>query len=167
MSQNRATADILLAAAFLALAVIWAVVIYSFSSQDSDESASLSGEVAQVIADTLEADDSSSNIEHIIRKTAHFLEYGVFGSLIFASTAFFLKWRGRKPYLAVIASTLAAMLYAASDEYHQTLVPGRSGEVKDVLIDTSGALAASAFICLILRLRERKSTVSTQEQEDT
>jgi len=37
------------------------------------------------------------------------------------------------------------VLYAASDEYHQTFVPGRAGAWSDVLIDCAGALLALTF----------------------
>lgn len=38
------------------------------------------------------------------------------------------------------------VLYAASDEWHQTFVPGRGGAVSDVLIDAAGALLALTFV---------------------
>lgn len=38
------------------------------------------------------------------------------------------------------------VLYAASDEWHQTFVPGRAGAVSDVLIDAAGALLALTFV---------------------
>ena len=51
--------------------------------------------------------------------------------------------RFSRPYL--LAWILTA-LYAASDEYHQSLVPGRTPSVMDVLIDVSSAFVALAFI---------------------
>ena len=36
-----------------------------------------------------------------------------------------------------------SVLFAASDEWHQTFVPGRDGNVRDVFIDTGGALLAA------------------------
>jgi hypothetical protein len=45
-----------------------------------------------------------------------------------------------------------AVLFAASDEWHQTFVPGRDGCVRDVLIDTAGASIAALFL---LRRRVR------------
>jgi hypothetical protein len=48
------------------------------------------------------------------------------------------------------------ILFAASDEWHQTFVPGRGGNVRDVLIDTAGALTAAGF--LFLRAKARKTT---------
>jgi VanZ family protein len=54
-----------------------------------------------------------------------------------------LAWRvfegGKRPYLWAILLTI---LYAVSDEYHQTFVPGRNGQLADVLIDSLGGLIA-------------------------
>lgn len=41
-------------------------------------------------------------------------------------------------------------LYACSDEYHQTFVSGRSGELKDVMIDTTGVLIGAVIIAFII-----------------
>jgi hypothetical protein len=45
---------------------------------------------------------------------------------------------------------LIGVLYAVSDEIHQTFVPGRAGQLRDVLIDSCGVLAG---ICIIKVLR--------------
>lgn len=45
-------------------------------------------------------------------------------------------------------------LYAASDEFHQLFVPGRSGRLTDVLIDSAGLLAGILVVCLIKQLRK-------------
>jgi len=47
-----------------------------------------------------------------------------------------------------------AVVFAASDEWHQTLVPGRDGCVRDVLIDTGGALLAA--LCWLVASRDRR-----------
>jgi hypothetical protein len=67
-------------------------------------------------------------LDLILRKIAHMV---LFGSL------WFLWWRalGRHRLGMSIAIALA---YAAFDEYHQTFVEGRSGNVWDVMIDAAG-----------------------------
>jgi VanZ family protein len=47
---------------------------------------------------------------------------------------------------AVWISFAFAVLFAASDEWHQTFVPDRDGCLRDVLIDTGGALVAALFL---------------------
>lgn len=56
---------------------------------------------------------------------------------------------------------LIAALYAASDEIHQLLVPGRSGQLSDVILDSAGALAGvAAFTVLCWLINRRKARVS-------
>jgi VanZ family protein len=62
----------------------------------------------------------------ILRKLAHTLEYAVLGALLIRAV--------RRPWLAFVL----AVLYAASDEFHQTFVPGRHGSPVDVAIDAVG-----------------------------
>ena len=56
---------------------------------------------------------------------------------------------------------LIAALYAASDEIHQLFVPGRSGQLSDVILDSAGALAGvAAFTVLCWLINRRKARVS-------
>ncbi|HHH41229.1 MAG TPA: VanZ family protein, partial [Chloroflexi bacterium] len=41
-----------------------------------------------------------------------------------------------------LLSLALALLYAASDEYHQTFVPGRNGQWPDVVVDGIGGVIA-------------------------
>jgi VanZ family protein len=63
-------------------------------------------------------------------KVAHFLAYGLLGLLACR------LGRGRR---AAVLAVLAASLYGASDEWHQSFVPSRSAEVADWITDTMGA----------------------------
>lgn len=53
------------------------------------------------------------------------------------------------------------MIYACTDEIHQLFVPGRSGQFRDVMIDSLGAfigiLILSIFLMIINHLKKRKS----------
>lgn len=74
--------------------------------------------------------DLSSGIEgwdFLLRKLAHMT---VFGALFLA---FVYGLRGRPALAAALA-----LLYAMSDEWHQTFVEGRHGSPVDVLIDGVG-----------------------------
>ena len=48
-----------------------------------------------------------------------------------------------------ILSFLFSVIYALSDEFHQTFVPGRDGNIVDVLIDSSGALVGILVSCIV------------------
>jgi VanZ family protein len=78
-------------------------------------------------------------IHHVVRKTAHFVEYAILG---------FLTWRAVHFDRAFGSSTVRrqcwfvvmfCMFYASTDEFHQKFVPGREPAVQDVLLDTCGA----------------------------
>ena len=72
---------------------------------------------------------------HIVRKAAHFAEFFLLGLLLWGDGYFLLGGRT----LPMLAAGLAA---AALDEGIQTAVPGRSGQLRDVLLDFAGVCAA-------------------------
>lgn len=107
-------------------------------------------------------------IHHWIRKTGHFVGYGL------VSLGFFEGWRvtfaekmrshGRL-FAAVAPLALASTLLLASwDEWHQSLLPGRTSKISDVGIDFSGALLAHLLLLLALlviwRVRAARSRSS-------
>lgn len=70
-----------------------------------------------------------------VRKAAHVTEFAVFYfSLLFA--CYHWDLRGKKLLWTALALTV---FYACTDEFHQLFVPGRAGQIRDVLIDSSGA----------------------------
>ena len=90
---------------------------------------------------------------HLVRKAAHFIEYFVLGILHDA------VWRTAcKSNLLV--PILAGLFVAAADELLQRSIPGRSGQLSDVVLDFCGVLAA----CLLMRLLRilRAKTKKTQ-----
>jgi VanZ family protein len=73
----------------------------------------------------------------LLRKLAHITIYAV----LWLTLARAAGWR--RP----IATTVVALLYACSDEYHQSLVAGRHGTPVDVAIDGFGmGLAACGWV---------------------
>lgn len=70
-------------------------------------------------------------------KWAHFIAYGFLGTLIGRTGAFWNRG-SQGMWLAV----LVASLYGASDEWHQTFVPGRYPDAVDWVADTLGAMLA-------------------------
>jgi VanZ family protein len=82
----------------------------------------------------------------VLRKLAHITIFGVLWLTLARAT----HWR--RPFLA----TAIAILYAISDEVHQSFVRGRHGTPVDVAIDTLGiGLAVLAWI-----VAERRRTRS-------
>lgn len=67
----------------------------------------------------------------------------------------------KEPWLLPALAATAA--YAATDEFHQLFVPGRSGQLKDVLIDTAGGALGLVLLALILYLKRRRKMKETEK----
>ena len=85
----------------------------------------------------------------MLKKGGHFCVHGVLA---------FLWWRvlsrgRRRAWTPLLGALVLTTLYAISDEYHQSLVPGRQPRVVDVVIDASGAAIALGIVWL----RERRT----------
>ncbi|MEK4523077.1 VanZ family protein [Psychrobacillus sp. FSL W7-1457] len=122
--------------------VLWMGLIFFFSSQPADDSKELSTGVTEVILSVVEAVAPESdlfvdNLHHFVRKNAHFLIYFVLGILVVRAFRV-SEIRGKKSMLLALATCI---VYAVSDEIHQLFVPGRGAQVKDVMIDSTGAFA--------------------------
>ena len=89
-------------------------------------------------------------IHHLIRKTGHFVGYGLIG------LAWLRAWwmtRPRSSYLACAAlGLLGTALVASCDEWHQSYLPNRGSSVWDVLLDCSGAIVMLLLVYLFLRI---------------
>ena len=94
----------------------------------------------------------------LVRKCAHLAEYAVLAWLFWRAVRQPVK-RDARPWSWRLAggAILFVALYAASDEWHQSFVPTREGCVRDVLIDTLGAMLGMALLwgCWCLRGRRR------------
>lgn len=86
--------------------------------------------------------------EVALRKLAHVAEYLVLTLLLVRA----LRRAGANA--AVPAAMAGALAYAATDEWHQSFVPGRTATVRDVAIDGIG-IALAALAATRTRLRER------------
>ena len=143
------------------LPVLMAVGIFLFSAQPGDDSAQLSSGFIQTVLNMLSKVKIFQNrdMEELIvmlstpvRKGAHITEYIIlYLSLVLAMYVSKL-WK----YRWVIFALAITFLYACTDEFHQTFVPGRAGRFTDVLIDSTGALAVCIFLFYRMRKRQMK-----------
>lgn len=134
--------------------IIWMIVIFSFSNQQSEKSSHYSESfIENTIVNIYKLFDRNASEEKLkevvatlngpVRKLAHFTEYFILGILMF----FMLREYNVRDIYVVI---LACFLYAVTDEIHQLFVAGRNGNFFDVLIDTSGStLAVLLLMCKI------------------
>lgn len=82
-------------------------------------------------------------IDTVLKKMMHVAEYAVLAALL--RRALLLDARVAGSHQAALSFTIS-LLYALSDEYHQSLVPGRDGNIIDVCVDALGVLL---FLSLI------------------
>ncbi|MCM1985297.1 VanZ family protein [Lyngbya confervoides BDU141951] len=102
---------------------------------------------------------SLDQLHHInlwVRKGAHFSEYAMLTGLGYwmGRVSFKLPWRR-----ALIMALAGSILYAISDEFHQSFVPGRTAQGLDVLIDSFGA----STVVLLLYTWARKPEGSSPD----
>ena len=125
---------------WLLLVVVLTAVIFVNSSLPATESGKLSGFVAQFVAQLAQLLDITlkGDVEHNIRKLAHFLEFACLGLLWCKTFASFrVSNRTSTGYILLLC-----LLTAVTDEYIQLFSLGREGKVMDVLLDFSGAACA-------------------------
>jgi len=101
--------------------------------------------------------------EVLVRKLAHVFVFGVLTFFIFRTLKYTEK---RYIYWDLFWAFIFAFLYAVSDEYHQTLVPGRFGTYKDVLIDTVGIIISSWLIYLHYHHEKLRQLKYKQKEEN-
>ncbi len=120
--------------------IFWLVLIFYLSAQPVSKSNGLSKKVTEVIIEKVEmvAPNANFNINrmnYLVRKNAHFFAYLILGILVMNV----LRTSRVSNTKGFILSLMFCILYAISDEFHQLFVPGRSGQMRDVLIDSTGA----------------------------
>jgi VanZ family protein len=94
-------------------------------------------------------------IHHYIRKTGHFVGYGLLG--LAWLRAWWLSIRNSLFWTCAALGLLGTALVASCDEWHQTFLPNRTGTPWDVLLDSCGATAAILVTYAIARsLRPHK-----------
>lgn len=172
---------------------VWMLLIFALSAQPASQSSGLSGTIVRALRGVggglLPGVDwgflGAGFLETLVRKTAHLLEYAALGALLAWA------WRAWPARIAAGANDgvpepdaesgaggggeswppgafawpfLLAVAYAASDEAHQLVVPGRSGQISDVLVDALGAALGVALVTVAgsRRRRRRRTGLSAE-----
>jgi len=121
------------------LVIAWMVLIFCFSNQPGNES-SKNNEFVVYIFNLLGINLNSilgDLTNFLIRKAAHFTEYFILALLVLNVVVEEFTFKK-----GIIISVIAVFLYACTDEFHQSFVPGRACLFRDVMIDTSGGAFA-------------------------
>ena len=131
-------------------AFVWALVISGFSTQ-----AFTADNTGAVIIPVLHwffpsfSPETLGALHFAIRKCAHLTEYFILSWLILRGL------RGDNKVAKIQWALLTIVLvfcYASLDEFHQSFVPGRTASFRDVLLDTSGGIAAQVVAALLVML---------------
>jgi len=130
--------------------LVWMFVIFTAScdAQSYQHSSLLFEPLVHWLFPNLSA-DTVAELHHLFRKTCHLMEYAIFAVLAWRAIHQPQK-HNRRPWRWDEAGLTIALVftYAASDEFHQVFVPGRTALVSDVLIDTSGGLLGLTLLWL-------------------
>lgn len=117
--------------------VLWMILIFSLSHQPAGVSGGISSEIVRWVFEGVASFTplEFETLHTLFRKSAHFFAYLVLGLLIVRA----FRKTGASLKRAVFWAFGISAVYAMSDEFHQLFITGRSGEFRDVLIDSSGA----------------------------
>jgi len=143
--------------------IIWMITIFCFSARNgvtsTGDSHYIGMKIGEVFVPGFDQWNSTrqlafaQKVDFPIRKSAHAMEYALLGFLItgsFITNAKERKKQGNKVQehkKLYLAAWIGSAFYAMTDEFHQLFVPGRSGRVADVLLDSTGAAVG---VCLFL-----------------
>lgn len=135
-------------------AIIWMTGIFCatqlpyFTGENTSKTIEKVVDTEHKTIDTPSADHGVIKVlNFLIRKATHLTVFGVLAFLLFKSVE-----ASRFSYL--LAWILTA-LYAMSDEYHQSFMPGRTATYKDVLVDACGALIVLSVVYLLRKRKKR------------
>ena len=142
---------------YIILTIIWMGFIFCMSNQPANISKELSQNIENLLKQTpiignlLSDILNSPNSQFIVRKSAHIILFCLLSILCFV-VIYELK---RNVKISTLASFSITFIYACMDEIHQLFIPGRSGKINDVLIDSIGVIMGLIFINLIFMLNNK------------
>ena len=145
----------------ISILLIWTFfIIFGFSNQNGKESSGISKKITQIITTNIkyiqnleenQKNEITNRIEKIIRKLAHFSIYTLVGLLLMILVnTYNLKLTNK-----IAITSITGIIYAISDEIHQSFIPGRSPQVTDVLIDTMGVILGILLVILVIKIKEK------------
>lgn len=148
-----------------ALVIVWMIVVFLFSCEQSNETKDTSGRFTKQIVNIVSKvvnipenakEDLVIKLNPYIRKFAHYSLYTIGGIFIIISLKQYKNLSEKKK---IIISLALGILYAISDEIHQYYVPGRSAKIQDVYIDTLGIATGVILILTIVKLYNHRKEI--------
>ncbi len=137
---------------YILLIIAFVLYIFSNSIESKSESASKSGNIVETINKVLEEVNAPIKLTDVfVRKTAHFVEFFVLGTLLFGFTFFDKKVY----YTNEIYACFIACLVAMTDETIQYFSK-RGSMLLDVWLDFLSATLAITFFYLIYKIYNKR-----------
>lgn len=134
--------------------IIIMLIIFYYSKDGSTASDYKSNGIADLIIKVFNLKNIDPfYLNVLIRKLAHFSIYFILG--FFVINALY-KTTNLNYFNIFVLALIICFLYSCSDEIHQLLVPGRSGEIRDVILDTSGSSIMILMYYFYLKLFVKK-----------
>jgi len=141
------------------IAIICCIIIFSFSAVPATGSTKQSKGLTYTIIKVLngnkltekELAKLTKRVNPVIRKIAHFSIYMILAIFTYMFIEELnIKSKSEKERLRknIIYTCIFCIIYAIFDEIHQIYVPGRTGKVIDVIIDTLGACTGITIILI-------------------
>lgn len=153
---------IILSVVLVAMMLGWMLLIFSMSAEPAELSTETSGNTIRKVFNfiypgfkdksEIEKQEIIDACQHFVRKLAHFSIYTVLGILLSVNAVYHFK----EKWFRILLPVSLGILYAVSDEIHQLYVPGRSGQISDVLLDSAGVLLGCILIFFISTVHKRK-----------
>ncbi|WP_160725291.1 VanZ family protein [Bacillus sp. USDA818B3_A] len=133
--------------------ILWMAVIFIFTQMPASTGSSTSNTLENLLV-TLHINAVGPSgidvLNLIIRKSAHVMTFGFLSFLLFKSLEVYR--------FSYVLAWILTVIYAMSDEYHQSFMPGRTSSIKDVfLFDSIGAFLVQLITFLIIRKKKLKN----------
>lgn len=163
LERKKSLKDIFLFAIFLTLVLLWMGIIFKLSSANGEKSTDTSRSSLEMIITLFNKSIDKQKLAEIVikydvvlRKFTHFSGYLVGGVLLYFMYFYLNKLVNNKVKYIKLYSVVTGSIYAMTDELHQHFVPGRSGEIKDVLLDTSGVITGIIIVWLVISVIQKR-----------
>ena len=132
------------------IGILWHIFIFSQSLLPGEVSSNQSGFIVDTLYPLFTRIGFTIDIDtftFIIRKSAHFVEYFILGIILFL---IYQKWFKNKTLWVCVL--VHGLLTASIDETIQRFTPNRSGELRDVLIDSIGIFVGIIWIFIVQKI---------------
>jgi VanZ family protein len=138
--------------------VLWLAAIYFFSTDNfsGENTGGIFFRIFHFLIPGL-TEEAFAPYHFLIRKCAHFTEYGVLALLLYRAfrRSAPLRWNFRW----AMQSLLIVIGYSLLDEYHQTFTANRVGSISDSMIDSAGGFTSLAALRLLFKRRDRHNNL--------